>query len=565
MNSKSRFILKAAALSAGTVALAFGVAYFAGSAPQGAAPSGPPEARVNFKATLPVYEPGSRMLIARSGQQESSIEVFKRANIPPQPPAKAGAQAEAVPGKTEELATSKNAGGGFQLPAQDLTMSPAEIQKIMSAVAERQTAALAEAKARGYGGVSRSQSLALSGRPHGADQARSQANQGLKSKNRVSFGGAGANSGRMPASKIQSDMATINRAVAMADKASADSVTGVQLSGGGLSPMSPSGSDGRNGSSGDQSAGQAAPATPAQDQSGSANMSPPPVTAVWPYSINFDRVYKFETAKRLVVVMNTGESPLKISDIREVASSPFSKQDDTCTGKSLAPGKSCTFKVKFAPGSAKVYDAAFEISTDGGRYSAAYKAQVVVKGNAKKLSGLWYWRADPPKGDGYINRVEFGQVPENFSLEQSVRIHNDTGENWYGISFDISKLPSVFKLGSDGCGGKSLPSGRDCFITLVYTPTTKSNQKNCKHYGMYQALSMNNGRKSWHPRPTYPDYMFEAPAESALAGTLVVKARPAVNFHYTSHIVLEIPVKGNSSAPFPVPGVESSQKYFYFK
>jgi hypothetical protein len=80
--------------------------------------------------------------------------------------------------------------------------------------------------------------------------------------------------------------------------------------------------------------------------------SAPPSANLNPYSLDFkDQVVKKISKPQRVTLTNAGGKPLYVNSVTIVDDDrdDFALSGDTCTGKTIAPGKSCVVDVSFAP------------------------------------------------------------------------------------------------------------------------------------------------------------------------------------------------------------------------
>jgi type II secretory pathway pseudopilin PulG len=78
----------------------------------------------------------------------------------------------------------------------------------------------------------------------------------------------------------------------------------------------------------------------------------PPSVTLNPSSLDFkDQVVKSPSKPQRITLTNTGGKPLYINSvtISNDDSNDFSLNGDTCTGSTIAPGKSCVIDVSFTP------------------------------------------------------------------------------------------------------------------------------------------------------------------------------------------------------------------------
>jgi hypothetical protein len=294
---------------------------------------------------------------------------------------------------------------------------------------------------------------------------------------------------------------------------------------------------------------------------------PAPVAYIWPRESDFGPLYTYESASRQVIVMNIGDAPLAIGVIENLDdASDFALEKDKCSTLTLAPGKSCTFSLRFAPQSAKdEHITAFQVpSNDAG--SSYFQSYIEARGSAKASpwSSALYNRWGGSHETGRINRLDFGMVPEGYSTSQVLRVMNTTGEHWYAVKLDVSKLPPSFKVTGDGCTGSALGAGQACAVTVAFTPTAAVNRQfSSSNYGKYNAVNSNTGEKVISARPALP-LMLDTPVEAAPAGSLLVLADH--DEYYNRQVqVMSVPVGARSCAPYPVNGLTRVQRYVFFK
>ena len=97
--------------------------------------------------------------------------------------------------------------------------------------------------------------------------------------------------------------------------------------------------------------GQAAKNTPGESEKNEQEKTPAGV-ALTPNSLDFgDQVLRRNSKPRRITVTNTGEKPLYVNSaaITDDNRDDFTLQGDTCTGATIASGKSCVIDVIFSP------------------------------------------------------------------------------------------------------------------------------------------------------------------------------------------------------------------------
>lgn len=291
---------------------------------------------------------------------------------------------------------------------------------------------------------------------------------------------------------------------------------------------------------------------------------PEAVGFLWPRTFDFGDMYMYETAARQVILMNIGDAALKVGRIENMDDeTPFYLEKDKCGGTTLAPGKSCTFRVRFSPKAVRDYVTGFEVPTND-ENALNYQGVIEVKGNSKYSYSTWWWHHHWSGPAGYNNRLYFGMVPEGYTMDEVLRITNNTGSEWENVKLDRTALPSSFKISGDACTGSNLGPHQSCAVTVTFAPAAGDNRRfSSAYYGMYHAVDYRTGGKSYSARPKFPPLVMEKPVEAAPKGTLRVRAN--FNILHTGQVVAEVPIGAASSAPFPVMGLARVQHYYIFK
>ena len=83
-----------------------------------------------------------------------------------------------------------------------------------------------------------------------------------------------------------------------------------------------------------------------------AQTNAPPAASLNPYSLDFkDQVVKRHSKSQRITLTNTGGTPLYINSaaIVDDERDDFTLNGDTCTGRTIAPNKSCVLDVSFTP------------------------------------------------------------------------------------------------------------------------------------------------------------------------------------------------------------------------
>ncbi|MCM2268011.1 MAG: choice-of-anchor D domain-containing protein [Elusimicrobiales bacterium] len=561
MKSGFNLTWKAAALplAAVTGAFAVGIGYFAGSSPQYTRTADKP-AEVNFTQG-DNYAPGSNPL-SRPAQQGSSIDLFRQVNknysTETSAPGSGIRQAVKVknPAQMQEFIQQVRHNinyesspqsamlNGVQPGGEKRVYNPAGLRgKPGAATAVRTTLPRLKTSGAdagsGPGGHSTFQvNLGDSGAPpalHGAAAARQQHAADVANRN-TSGSGEGSRQGQSAGGQ-----------------------------GGGSGTGLNAGAYGSHGGGGGAAAASSAGAmAPAQTES---KPPPAPVAYLWPRISDFGDMRTYETATRLVILMNIGELPLAVGAIENIDdSAPFHAEEDKCSNATLAPGKSCTFHIRFSPQSAKDHITAFYVPTND-EGSSYYQTYMEVKGKASNSQWTsWMGSHLGNASQGRVNRADFGMVPEGRSLSQTIRVTNTGGTGWYALKLDTSKLPASFKISGDGCTGTSVGPGDSCAVTVTFTPAAAVNRRFAdSHYGQYLAVNTTNGAKVYDSRPKFPPLLMDSPVEASPAGEFAVLASYNDEYYTAHQEVLSVPVAAKSCAPFPAAGLTRIQNYYYFR
>ncbi len=549
-----------------TGAFAVGIGRFAGS-PPGEEPAAGAAAEPAFARSGAVYPPG-RTPAAAAGEQASSIDLLRRVNRGFYSESASGrrAMAPAVKPRNKaemddflrqlrhEINYDKEAGA--QAQAETSAPSPSgpgrRVQnpaglgtgpgRAASAVRSGALPRLSPPSAFNSGGGRSTFAADFSGNSapsvHGASAARQQREADLA---------AGGGS---------TDLSAGSYGSARGQESSGQDQAG---QGGGGAGMNSGGASSSGG-------GAALPKASGPKAGGEAGPPPAPIALIWPRSTDFGDMKNYETAVRLVTVMNVGDLPLSIGLIENIDdSSHFGKEDDHCSGATLAPNRSCTFLLRFTPRAAKEHVTAFYVPTND-EDSAYFQTYMEVKGKAASSQWASWWSSHwGGAGQGTVNRADFGLVPEGRSLSEVIRITNTGGRDWYGLKLDASGLPADFRITGDGCTGSALGAGQSCAVTVKYTPTEAVGRRFASMYGQYLAVNTATNQTVHSARPKFPPLLLEKPVEGEPSGKLKVLASFSEYSPTAREEVLRAEVKARTTAPFPVPGLTRVQVYYYFK
>lgn len=566
MDIKKNFNWKTAAIPAvaATAALAVGIAYYAGGSTQDTETGSKP-AEVNFSQS-PNYAPGQNPLARSAQPQASSIEIFRSVNKG------YSTDTAAAPVKLRQAVKPKNRKDLQDFLAQvrhNINYETAAPEAPEGGGVTPQPGERRVYNPAGLGSRSAGKAAALrqSSIPRLNASAGGHQAGGLGGKNSSftvgTFGGDGPPPAlHGPAAARQQHEADVAAAASGGDGAGASSSGSGQGGAGGGSGLAAGeyGSHGGGGGSRTSTAG-------AMKQAQAEEKAPPaPVAYIWPRSVDFGGMAINETSNRLVVVMNIGDAPLVIGAIENIDdASQFFLQADKCSSSTLAPGKSCTFQIKFAPQAAKEHVTAFYIPTND-EGSSYYQTYMEIKGKAAASQWTSWWGHWGGQAAGRVNKADFGMVSEGQSLTETVRVTNTSGQGWYNLKLNSAKLPACFRISGDNCTGTTLGAGQSCAATVTFTPNGAVNARFAgANYGQYLSQNTETNTKVYSARPKYPPLLMEAPVEAEPAGSFAVLASYNEEFYTGQQEVAEVRVSGRSTAPFPVQGLTRIHVYYYFK
>lgn len=561
MNGRNNVSWKAALVPAAllTAALAVGIGHFAGGSGDQQA-EGQGSAEFKFDSG-PKYAPGSSPLARTEQQSGSSIEMFRKVN---ENYSKETASAEEKPLPSRKMLTKNELQEFMRQQRAAIDMDPEALAAAAGGGQDGQPGARnIYNPARKDGGAGAAAGSAVRSQQPGQAPRLQTASAAQGRRSAFSIGSASSMSRGGSGARRQRDLD-------QAEESSTGESGGSSYSDGGGARNLSAGEYGSHG--GGQSAAQAAQQS-AQNPSAAAGgpaeekkkRTPMPVAFVWPRSLDFGKMYNYETAARMVIVMNIGDAELKLGKIENMDDeTPFYLEKNGCSGKKLAPKKSCTFRVRFSPRSAKEYYTGFSIGSNDSE-AMDYQTYIEVKGESKYSYLTWWWRHNWSGDPGYSNRLEFSMVPEGYSMDEVLRVYNNSGQPWYRLKLDLSKLPGSFKIVSDKCTGQELHPHQSCALTVNFVPDAATNRKFCPTgYGMYHSVNLTTGAKLLHSRPHFPPLVLDKPVEAYPKGEIRVLA-DYEEYYNRHHLVLSLPVSGKSCAPFPVYGLERVQHYFYFR
>ncbi|MDT8286466.1 MAG: choice-of-anchor D domain-containing protein, partial [Elusimicrobiales bacterium] len=290
---------------------------------------------------------------------------------------------------------------------------------------------------------------------------------------------------------------------------------------------------------------------------------PFPFLAVWPNQIHFGKVKRYETAHRLVSVMNTGGAALRVKRVANLdPDAPFRVTGNSCNGKTLNPGASCSFRVRFNPlGIKGEYISGFDIETDDSDNNSYYNGLVEVRGGS--AYNYWAYLLRYYKLSGTLGKAEFGRISAGSSLTQNIHVINTTGETWRDIKLDKKELPAAYTIASETCSGKTFGAWGYCRITVQFAPTDGNVRRLDRNYGKYNFMNINTQARGVSANPRYPE-VIESLNFSKPRGVIKLTAKGGVLSHQR-RVKTSVQVTGEACAKFPVKGALRSGRFWYFR
>jgi len=175
-------------------------------------------------------------------------------------------------------------------------------------------------------------------------------------------------------------------------------------------------------------------------------------------------------SEQTVTVKNDGNANLTIGAIGtpNALAAPFSIQLDNCSGKSLAPLASCTFKVRFAPTASGAASDTFTVPSNDADENPA---TLTVSGNgiSAPLADITVTDSVAPTND---LSVPFGDVTQGSWAEQTVTVKNDGNANlMLGNIGQANPLAAPFSIVANGCSGQTLAPAASCTVKIRFSPT----------------------------------------------------------------------------------------------
>lgn len=289
---------------------------------------------------------------------------------------------------------------------------------------------------------------------------------------------------------------------------------------------------------------------------------PFPFLAIWPNQVHFGTLKRYETAYRAINVMNTGGAALKIKKVSNLdPDAPFSLADNTCDGKSLAPGEGCSFRVKFSPLGVKDYNTGFEVETDNSDLNSYYAGLIEAKGVS--VYSYWAYLLRYNGLSGTLGKADFGQMSAGASSTQNIYVINTSDVEWLDIKLDKSGLPAGYSVTSETCTGKTFGAWGYCRVTVKFAPTDETMSGLNRKYGKYNTVNVNTKASGLNANPRYPE-VIDSLNFSRPKGVIKLKGRGGI-FNKQFYDRAAVTVEAEACSKFPVKGLFKSGRHWYFR
>ncbi|MFQ5589170.1 MAG: choice-of-anchor D domain-containing protein, partial [Nitrospiria bacterium] len=203
--------------------------------------------------------------------------------------------------------------------------------------------------------------------------------------------------------------------------------------------------------------------------SGTGVSGPEPDITFTPLNHGFGNVTLGDSATQTITVKNDGDADLVLATVTLVnTSSPFSMQNDTCSGQILAPAASCVFDIRFAPIAVGAFNGSFGIPSNDPDENPV-TVEVSGTGVAVPVPDIAVSDSVAPGND---LQVPFGGATVGGTSDQTVTVTNDGKAplNLNTVAF-ADGLVVPFSILNDTCSGTSLVSAGNCTLTVRFSPT----------------------------------------------------------------------------------------------
>jgi len=194
-------------------------------------------------------------------------------------------------------------------------------------------------------------------------------------------------------------------------------------------------------------------AAPSWASSASPSLVWSPTTSSGTY--NYGTLEAGETKSETFKLTNSGGKASGALTVTVPGSSAFSITSDTCTERSLGPGKTCSVTVQFAP------------KTSGESDSATLTATGVHANASIKLEG----KSGGPQLAWSPTTHDYGTVPAGNILPEKFRLTNSGTGNSEPLEASVTNSSgTAFSIALDGCFEEVLEPGASCEVEVDFVP-----------------------------------------------------------------------------------------------
>jgi hypothetical protein len=191
---------------------------------------------------------------------------------------------------------------------------------------------------------------------------------------------------------------------------------------------------------------------------GSESPTPTPTPTVLtasPGKLNFGNVDATGTSKpKKVTLTNKGTVAAQISTVSVTTPFTIAGGSDTCSGENIAPKKTCSFSVEFAPTTVANESGGIDVTYNGASPAVTLAGEgIAVTLKAPKSASF------TPVGAGSVG------TPKNIVFSNPSTITVTLGTAALGGSD-----PGSFKIASDPCSGQPLAAKGTCAIGVEFAP-----------------------------------------------------------------------------------------------
>ncbi len=188
--------------------------------------------------------------------------------------------------------------------------------------------------------------------------------------------------------------------------------------------------------------------------------------------VPFGSVTTNTSSDHTVTIKNEGNADLVIDNIAhsDTLATPFSIQNDNCSGETKIPADSCSFIVRCLPTATGSFNDSFDIPSND-----PDENPLTVDVSCEGTPPVPDINVTDAIGSANDLNMQFGNLTEGLSLERAVNISNNgTGNLDIGTIEQNDPLASPFRLLSHNCSGATLAIGESCTLTINFSPLTGS-------------------------------------------------------------------------------------------